>query len=370
MSFEIETQVLRHAVELTNNAVSRKTTNPILRGVKLSVEEDFLHIYATDLQTGFHKFLKVKNNDGPFSTVVEQRIFFEVLSNLNSETVKLTLDGVLKISSGNSTFRLPTMDPDEFPSLTFDVTGSDTSIDRATLSEMMEKVMFCALKEANSLSRNLNAVYWDFRKGGFLNLVATDSFRLGLSEKKLEDDNRLSSFLLSLKSMEELKTIISTAKTEKIKIIQADSQILFNFEDDNNELIFNIIDSEFPDYLQIMPKSFLTKIKAKTSDFLFIMKRMSITAGRDEYTLLNIQDGVIRFYASSPEVGEAREEIEIDQEGGNIEIAYSPRFFREALEKIETVEFEFNISGEETPTILKPLEDNSYMYIVMPKRKA
>ncbi|MGY4687463.1 DNA polymerase III subunit beta [Petrotoga sp. DB-2] len=370
MSFEIDTRVLKNAVQLTTNAVSKKTANPILKGIKLAVEDDELHIYATDLQTGFHKWLKVKDSDENFSTVVEQTIFLEILSNLTSDTITITLDGVLKISGGNSVFRLPTMDPDEFPSLAFDVTGNSISLDRTVITNMIDKVIFCALKDSSSLSRNLNAVYWDFRQGGFLNLVATDSYRLALSESKLEDDNVLSPFLLSLKSMDELKTILSAAKTEKIKVVQSGSQVLFDFEEDNNQLIFNVIDAEFPNYLGIIPQSFITKIKAKTSEFLAIMKRMSITAGSEEYTLLNIEDGRIQFYASSPDVGEAKEEIDVEQEGRNLEIAYSPRYFREALERIETVEFEFDISDEEKPTILKPVEDNSYMFIIMPKRKS
>ncbi|HBT51624.1 DNA polymerase III subunit beta [Petrotoga olearia] len=370
MSFEIDTRVLKNAVQLTSNAVSRKTVNPILKGIKLTVEEDVLHIYATDLQTGFHKWLKVKDNDEDFSTVVEQTIFLEILSNLTSDIITITLDGVLKISGGNSVFRLPTMDPDEFPSLAFDVTGNSITLDRKIITNMIDKVIFCALKDSSSLSRSLNAVYWDFRQGGFLNLVATDSYRLALSESKLEDDNILSPFLLSLKSMDELKTILSSAKMENIRVVQSGSQILFDFEEDNNQLIFNVIDAEFPNYLGIIPQSFITKIRAKTSEFLAIMKRMSITAGSEEYTLLNIEDGRIQFYASSPDVGEAKESIDVEQEGKNIEIAYSPRYFREALERIETVEFEFDISDEEKPTILKPLEDNSYMFIIMPKRKS
>ncbi|MFA6841835.1 MAG: DNA polymerase III subunit beta [Defluviitoga tunisiensis] len=370
MGFQINTKTLRDAVELANNAVSRKTTNPILSGVKLYLEDNVLHIFTTDLQTGFHKWLKVEDADGPFSTVVEQRVFLEILSSLSSETVRIDLDGVVKLSGGNSNFKLPMMDPEEFPALTFDVSGNAILLDKNIISTMIDKVLFCVLKDSSPLSRNLNSVYWDFRRSGFLNLVTSDSFRLALSEIEVGEENLLSPFLLSLRSMEELRLILSSSKTEKIEIIQSGSQVLFNFEDDDLQLIFNTVEAEFPDYLSIIPQSFITKIKARTSDFLYIMKRMSIVSGKEEYTLLNIKDGLITCYSSSPDIGEAKEEIKVEQEGENIEIAYSPRFFREALEKIETVEFEFNISGDEQPTILKPLEDNSYMYIIMPKRKA
>nr|HQH34007.1 hypothetical protein [Petrotogaceae bacterium] len=67
-------------------------------------------------------------------------------------------------------------------------------------------------------------------------------------------------------------------------------------------------------------------------------------------------------------VGEGKDTITVEKEGNNILIAYSPRYLREAVEKIETTEFEFNISGETNPTVLKPFNDNNYMYIVMPIR--
>lgn len=369
MAFEINTRDLRNAVQLTTNAVSKKTTNPILKGIKLEVEGDILHIYATDLQTGFHKWLEIKSDGKNFSTVVEQNIFLEIISNLNYDTLNIDLDGVLKISSGNSVFKLPTMNPELFPSVTFDVRGNIIEIDRTLLTNMIDKVIFCVAKDSSPFSASINAIYWDFTQEGFLNLVATDSYRLAIFKHQLENGDRLSPFLLSLKSMNELRTILSESKEEKIKIVQDISQVLFDFEEDNNRVIFNVVEANFPDYISIIPQKFITEIKSKSTEFLGIMKRMSIVSKQEDLTLFNINDGYIQFYADSPEVGEAREEITVGQKGKNLEIGYSPKFFREALEKVETAEFELKISGEEQPAILKPAEDDSYMFIIMPKRK-
>ncbi|HOO74855.1 MAG TPA: DNA polymerase III subunit beta [Tepiditoga sp.] len=372
MVIEIDKKILNDTVDMASNAVARKTTNPILSGIKFHVKDSKLNIYATDLQTGFHKTINLKENSEEVSFVVDQKIFSDIIKTLPGGIISLSFDnGILTLESGYSNFKIPTMSAEDYPEVIPNVLGNILSLNKNDLLKMIEKVIFCALKDNDPLSKNLNSLYWDFRTGGYLTLVASDSYRLALSETKLEKDTDLpNSFLLSLKSMEELKIVLSNVNSETFKLNFDGSRALFSFEKDNAELVLNVIDSRYPNYSEIIPSAFKNKMIIPTTEFLNTLKRVSIAAGKTEQIRMNIEESTITMLANSPDVGEAKELININKEGEDILIAYSPRFLREALEKIETSEFEFNISGEVNPTILKPLEDNSYMYIVMPTRWA
>lgn len=370
MEFKIEKKKLMTAVELASNAVAKKTTNPILSGILLDIKENELNIYATDLQTGFHKKEEINYSDEEFSFVVDQKVFSDIIRTLPDGPVRIIYDGTLQLESGHSNFKIPTMDAGEFPNVIPDVSGNSISLNREETLKMIEKVIFCALKDNDPLSKNLNGLYWDFRDGGYLTLIASDSYRLALSETKIENEDMPSSFLLSLKSMEELKIVLANSKTDQFTLNFDGSRSLFTFGKENIQLILNVVDAKYPNYTEIIPQAFKTKIISNSKNFLDSLKRVSIAAGKSEQVKLEIEETNITLKANSPDVGEAKEIIDIEKDGEDLIIAYSPRFLREAVEKVETTEFEFNISGEINPTVIKPIEDNSYMYIVMPTRWA
>ena len=369
MKFEINKKTLSSLVDMAEKAVAKKTTNPILSGIKIEVAAKELNVYATDLQTGFHGKTTVEDSQEDCAFVVDHKNFSEILKSLPVVSIIINYDnGVLSLESATTAFKLPTMNAAEFPNVIPSVAGSTVDLEREKILHMIEKVIFCASRDSDPLSRNLNSVYWDFRSGGFLSLVATDSYRLGISEINLQQSSLVSSFLLSLRSVEELRNVLLSCRSKTFKLNFDGSRALFSFSEDSVELALNVIDSKFPNYMDILPKAFKTKMVLSTAEFSEILRRVSIASGSSEQVKMDVNEELLTLSANSADVGEGKDTITVENEGNNILIAYSPRYLREAVEKIETTEFEFNISGETNPTVLKPFNDNNYMYIVMPIR--
>ncbi|KLO24179.1 DNA polymerase III subunit beta [Marinitoga sp. 1197] len=421
---QIERSKLNSLMDMASKAVAKKTTNPILSGFKFSVKNKDLHLYATDLQTAFHGVIKniifeqvekitddlfeperkevdseiddetaiqeektedsVENNDETLfpelsedsskdnikpDFVVEATYFMDIIKNLSFETVDIYLENKnIKVMAGKSEFLLPTMDPEEFPEIVPNKAEEGIiTFERQKLLSMIEKVIFCALRDSENVSRNLNGIYWDFREGGYLTLVAADGYRLALAELSMDIVNTPPSFLLSLKSMEELLNVLRGSKTENVDLFFDGARVLFFLDDDKIEIILNVVDATFPDYVRIIPQAFKTKVITSTDLFLKVLKRVSIAAKNDQVKM-EIKDDIMELTAKSPEVGLAVEELEIDKEGEDILIAYSPKYLREAIDHIGTSEVEFNITSESSQTMIKPVGDDSYMYIVMPVR--
>ncbi|OQY10987.1 MAG: DNA polymerase III subunit beta [Marinitoga sp. 4572_148] len=407
---QVERSKLNSLLDMASKAVAKKTTNPVLSGFKFSVKDDELHLYATDLQTAFHGVIKniifeqvekisddlfepanenseeeeAETNEVLFENtideneakkgmkpefVVDAANFIEIIKNLSFENIDIYLENKnIKVIAGKSEFLLPTMDPDEFPEIVPNKAEEGIiRFERQKLLSMIERVIFCALRDSENMSRNLNGVYWDFREGGYLTLVAADGYRLALSELSMDILNTPPSFLLSLKSMEELLNVLKGSKTETIELFFDGSRVLFFLDNDNIEIILNVVDATFPDYIRIIPQAFKTKVITSTDLFLKVLKRVSIAAKNDQVKM-EIKDSIMELTAKSPEVGLAVEELEIEKEGEDIIIAYSPKYLREAIDHIGTSEVEFNITSESSQTMIKPVGDDSYMYIVMPVR--
>jgi DNA polymerase-3 subunit beta len=367
-TMQIDRKAFNNGIMMASNAVARKTTNPVLSGIKIHVKENILNIYATDLQTGFHKKINLNSKtDDEYAYVADQKTLSEMLQSLSEDILDITYDGTLRINASHTNFRLPTMDAEEYPNVIPSVIGTSITLEKNTILRMIEKVIFCALKDSDQISRNLNGVYWDFREGGYLTLVASDSYRLALSEVNVGQTD-MSSFLLSLKSMEELKIVLQNAKSSKIDVHYDGSRVLFDFLEDDLKLVLNVVDAKFPNYPQIIPNAFKIKMKIKTQEFLWMLKRISIASGASKQMKMSIKEEDIIITSNSPDVGEAKEFLTAKKDGEDISIAYAHTYLKEAVDKIETSEFEFNISGESNPSVIKPVEDNSYMYIVMPTR--
>ncbi|KAF2956655.1 DNA polymerase III subunit beta [Marinitoga sp. 38H-ov] len=397
---EVERSKLNNLMDMASKAVAKKTTNPILSGFKFSVKDNDLHLYATDLQTAFHGLIKniivekveninedlfVENIEEGAETetlfeeisdenikpefVVDASYFIDIIKNLSFENINIYLENKnIKVIAGKSEFLLPTMNPEEFPEIVPNkVEEGLITFDRQKLLSMIEKVIFCSLKDSENMTRNLNGVYWDFREGGYLTLVAADGYRLALAELSMDIVNTPPSFLLSLKSMEELLNVLRSSKTEEIELFFDGSRVLFFLDEENIEIILNVVDATFPDYVRIIPQAFKTKVITSTDLLLNVLKRVSIAAKNDQIKM-EIKDNIMELTAKSPEVGLAVEELEIEKEGEDIMIAYSPKYLREAIDHIGTSEVEFNITSESSQTMIKPVGDDSYMYIVMPVR--
>ncbi|SHF06986.1 DNA polymerase-3 subunit beta [Marinitoga hydrogenitolerans DSM 16785] len=398
---QIERSKLNSLMDMASKAVAKKTTNPVLSGYKFSVKDNDLHIYATDLQTAFHGVIKniifekvekvtddlfnsetdnlEENNETLFEETVTNEIkpefvvdaayFSDIIKNLSFESVDVYLENKnIKVMAGKSEFLLPTMDPDDFPEIVPNkVEEGIITFERQKLLSMIERVIFCALRDSENISRNLNGIYWDFREGGYLTLVAADGYRLALAELSMDIVNTPPSFLLSLKSMEELLNVLRGAKTENVELFFDGARVLFFLDNDNIEIILNVVDATFPDYIRIIPQAFKTKVITSTDLFLKVLKRVSIAAKNDQVKM-EIKDSIMELTAKSPEVGLAVEELEVEKEGEDLLIAYSPKYLREAIDHIGTSEVEFNITSESSQTMIKPVGDDSYMYIVMPVR--
>ncbi len=364
MKIIVEASELSNKISIVSKTVPSKTIKPIMACILFDVSQNGTYLHATDLETGVKARLECEpDTEGKFA--VDAKILYEIVKTLPTEgKIQLNLSSnLLSLECGRSKFRVPTMDPSEFPEVSLPSGGYALNIEAKTLSEMIERVIFCAAKD--EFMRNLNGVFWEIGNG-FLRLVASDGFRLALAEERLSAQSE-SSFLISLKSMKELESILSNCSETTITI-QYDGKRL-SLSTPNIETVMRVVEIEFPDYKKVLPKAFKSKVILPKNDLIEALRRTMVIAKRgSESVKVEVSEDTLSLSSRSPDSGEMNEEIPARKEGEDIVAAFNPIFLMEALRHIHTDEVEFNFVDSTSPLQVNPLNVEGYLYIVMPIR--
>jgi len=133
----------------------------------------------------------------------------------------------------------------------------------------------------------------------------------------------------------------------------------------NINITSRLIEGEYPNYEQVIPKKTKEEVKLGTQEFLQAARRVNILTSQESQSVkINIIKDKIIITKNTPEIGEAREEIEVDYKGGELVIGFNPNFLIDALKNITEENIQFGFIDPEKPAVIKSGED--YTYIILP----
>jgi len=138
------------------------------------------------------------------------------------------------------------------------------------------------------------------------------------------------------------------------------------------QIFSRLIEGEYPNYQEIIPKKFKTKIIAKKEEFLNHIKTASLFSGKINEIKFMIDPAKksIEISAHNPDIGESKSNLSAKIQGEPMEISFNHKFLIDGVLNIKSSEIAFDLSGEDGPSILKPIGDQSYIYVVMPIKSA
>jgi len=204
-------------------------------------------------------------------------------------------------------------------------------------------------------------------------MVATDSFRLG--EKKLFLPSALSqeySLILPQPTAKELINIFGEKEAD-LQIYFSPNQILFETvmpetSHPQIQLVSRLIEGEYPNYQEIIPKKFETQVVCSRNEFISQIKTASIFSGKINEVKLKIdpKENQILVSSQNPDLGEYKGSLAGKIKGKEMEISFNHRFLGDGLLGIKTPEVIFELINEESPAVLKPVGQEDYLYVAMP----
>lgn len=357
---------LLRGINLVNRAISTRTTMPILGNVLLETTGNGVRLIATDLELAIQAEVNAEVQEGGQITL-PARIFSEIVGNLPESTVEIKVkEGSTQavITCEASRFEIHGLPAGDFPAVPRGDAEPIGSIDANLLRTMIRQTIFAV--SADETRPFLTGVYL-WLDNAEVRMVATDGGRLALRKTLLgTPTKKKTGVIVPAKAMQELARILGTASGE-VGVAMADNQLLFTVP--GVRLYSRLISGQFPNYQQVIPQEFKQRIKVGTEPLLQAVRRAAITA-RDSANVIRITATAEKLTISSntPEVGQAREEVEVTAEGDAVEAAFNARYLMDCLNNIDAKDLLFELTGPLSPGAMRPAENSDYIYVLAPVR--
>jgi DNA polymerase-3 subunit beta len=372
MKFKINRDHFANGLAQVLNVVGSKATMPILSNVLIEAEKDQISLTTTNLDLGIRCKIKADVKETGSVTLPVKRLA-TIVRELPS--VDVAFDGApnhqVKLTSGGSTFRIMGIGKEEFPPLPEFGDEKAYTLEQGELISMLRSVAYA--QSTDETRYILNGVYFNFRDGK-LTLVATDGRRLAHISKEMEvPAASAGAIILPAKTVSELSRLLD--KGAKVKINFNDRRAAFQIATDKDTsglidsvyLYSKVVEGNYPNYQQVIPKETHQRIKLEREFFLQCVHRAALVCSEKANSVkIKITSNLLEIFAQSSDFGEAHESMAIGYSGPDLQVAFNPAFIMDPLKALTKDEVFFEVKDEVSPGVFKTLD--SFICVIMPVR--
>ncbi|MBI4963542.1 MAG: DNA polymerase III subunit beta [Desulfomonile tiedjei] len=364
MLFEIERDALVEGLSKTVPITEKRSPLPILSQILMDSNNAELVLTATDLEVGLQMRYNCDVKEAGSVTVPAKKIY-EIVRELPSGplSVHLIEGSRVKIVSGRSEFHLAGMDPSDYPAWPAFDDIETAPIQAATLTHMIDKTIFASSSDDSRF--NLNGVLFE-QAEDTTRLVATDGHRLAMINQKIAVPFT-SKVLVPKKGLQELRRLLENLKDEISMGFEKKNLFV---KTDQFMMTVRLIDGDYPDYRKVIPEAGDRVVKANRVNMTQSLRKVAVlTSERNRGINVQVNPGSLEVTATHPDLGTARDIIEVDYQGEGFEVIVNVTYLMESLAAVDTDIVSIEYHKEGAPIVIRPDPAKEYFNLVMPMRK-
>ena len=365
MQFRIKKTEFLKGLRLAQSIADRKSTMPVLANVLLKLDgKDKLLVAATDLNVSLSAELKSENT-GEGALTLGAKALHDIITNLPGEdvTVKRADNNWADISAGKVKYRLVGMPDRDFPKIPDHSEVEMTDVDPAVFKVMIDRTIFSVSNDETRF--HLNGVLFEC-DGETSRMVSTDGHRLSKVDRSLEGAPKLSAgVIIPKKGLLEIKRTLDGVSGKAKLAIKTPYLYL---QGDGITLAVKLIESQFPPYEAVIPKSNDRHITVDRGLLIDDLKRAQLMSSESRGVKVTVGDQSLLIASDNPDIGEVKEEIEANVEGGEVSIGFNPKYVVDILSQISSDAIRVELGGELDPVVIRPANEADYLGVVMPMR--
>ena len=370
MKLNIKKEEILKGLQRIQGVVEKKNTMPILSNMLLTAESGSIEIIATDLEIGLRGRYAAEV-EKPGSVTVSAKKMYEIVRELPLDDVQIKVEdgNWVKITSGQSQFKLVGLPKDEFPSLPDVAEEGMIVIDGSTLRSMIKKTLYSVGENDARYVLNGLFVHMTQAKGGLnIRMVGTDGHRLSMIDRIIDAKHKEESIIIPKKAMMELRRLLEEDSTDtELRLGFSKNHALF--KRDGLVMVSKLIDGNYPNYLQVVPAKSGKKVKISKEVIAHAVKRVSILSKEKTNAVkLQLEKNKIILSTNNPEIGEASEELPVDYAGEGISIGFNSRYLMDVLTAMDQEHIAIELNDPLSPCLITEEGDEHYKCVVMPMR--
>ena len=373
MKFRVERDVLADAVSWAARTLPTRPSMPVLAGLVLEANDDSVTLSSFDYEVSSRVTIAA-DVQTPGTSLVSGRLLADITRSLPGAPVQLSNEGTrVVITCGRSSFTLPTLPVEDYPSLPA-MPDSSGDIEAALFASAVAQVAIAAGRD--DTLPTLTGIRMEI-EGGNIVLAATDRYRLAVREFSWNPKNSS----ISVNALIPAKTLADTAKslatTDLVTIALSaggSGEGLIGFEGSGRRTTTRLLDGEFPKYRTLLPSEAATVASVDTAALADAVKRVALVAERNTPVRLAFDGSEVVLRAGAGEDAQANEVVECRVDGDGLEIAFNPTYLLDGLSAVDSVTTTFSFTQATRPAVLTGADNSAasgvddYRYLLMPVR--
>jgi DNA polymerase-3 subunit beta len=366
MKLTITREKLQEGLVAVAASVPTKTTLPVLSNILLEAVPDGIRLSGTDLDIAVSTKVPAEV-DTEGAVTLPARKLVEIVRELPSAAIRITGAGDQRVNleCGRSKFKLLGMPRDEFPSfpsVPFDEPWKVTSGD---LQKLIGHVAFASSTEESRPI--LNGVLWQL-EGDRMRMVATNGHRLAKMEIPVAGGGASAELIVPPKALEQIRRLFDAA--EEIEIAKSENHL--GFRSGDTLVLTRLIEGPYPNYEQVIPRENDRTATIDRLAFSSALRRVGVVASDQTHRVrLAFTGGALQLTVSTPDLGEAQDEMSVAYDGEPLEIGFNATYLLEILKYMPTDEVQVTMKAPERAATIEPAgwdDPASYLCLVMPLR--
>lgn len=366
MKLECDKSKIEPVIQKASKLAGKHLTLPVLSCVFLeALGDNKLIVKSTNLDIGVEIEVKVKTIERG-TLAVPANVLLGVLSSIKENNLLFeSKDNNLKISSNKNSAVIKCLPHDDFPSIPKINNSKSIKINSDSLISGFRSVWYSASN--SNIKPELSSVYIYKGENGLV-FVSTDSFRLAEKRVNTKTPVDFPQTLIPYRNVSEIIKLFEDYNGD-IDIIFEKNQAAFITE--GMYLVSRLIDGSFPDYKQIIPKSFATSATILKNDLVNSIKTSNIFSDSLNQVKLkvDIKNKSLNIESKNNDIGEYKESINASVTGDNIELNFNNRYITDCIQSIPSDSLTLSFGGTGKPLAINGASDKSFLYIVMPMNR-
>jgi DNA polymerase-3 subunit beta len=364
MKFSVPKEIFLDELQLLQGIVEKRNTMPILANILMNVSEKEVELTGTDLEVGLRTHFAAEIQKPGAITINGKKIFEIVKSLPEGQGVTVEQKGeTIEITAGETEFKVLCMQKEDYPQVPEAKFEKKIKLPLKDLKEMIDRVFYAITQEQRYY---LNGALLSLKNKN-MELVSTDGHRLSYTAKA-ED---------GIKVEKDLSVIVAKKTLNELRKFE-DEEVEFDLDENNlffkvgaRTLISRIIESKFPNYQAVIPKDNPNTLSLSREELAGAIRRVSLlSAERSKGIKFYLEKNRMKLFSSNPEIGEARDRLDVDYKGQDLEIGFNSQYLLDFLTAVTSERVTFEIKDENSAVLLKPEAEEGLknIYVLMPMK--